>query len=154
MTTSRDLETLESLRPKGLSRLLLLARRNFVLQISRLVEESGKPIVPNSCLMLLPHIDLEGTRSTEIALRAGMSKQAVTQVIQQMEKVGLVQRKPDPLDARATLISFTEFGIDYLTDMHAVIDRIEQDLLGRLGEDRMRGLRSSLDFMAYEWPSA
>ena len=151
MTTTRDLKTLESLRPKGMSRLLLLARRNFVLEISKLIEKSGNPIVPNSCLMLLPHIDLEGTRSTEIALRAGMSKQAVTQVTQQMEKAGLVQRKVDPLDARATLISFTEFGIDYLTDMHAVIDQIEQDLLGQLGEDQMRALRSCLEFMAYDW---
>lgn len=153
MATQQELEQLESLRPRGLSRLLLLARRNFVMEIARLIQETGQALVPDSCLMLLPHIDIGGTRSTDIARRAGMTKQAVTQVIQQMEKAGLVQKKADPADARAILISFTEFGIGYLRDMHAVIDRVELDLSKQLGQEQMKQLRSTLDFMAYDWPS-
>lgn len=154
MSTQQELEQLESLRPKGLSRLLLLARRNFVMEIARLIQESGQTLVPDSCLMLLPHIDIGGTRSTDIARRAGMTKQAVTQVIQQMERAGLVQRNSDPADARAILISFTSAGIDYLRDLHAVIDRVECDLSKRLGQKPMKQLRSTLDFMAYEWPES
>ncbi|WP_053243777.1 MULTISPECIES: MarR family transcriptional regulator [unclassified Achromobacter] len=151
MTDNPDLKGLQSRRSKGLSRLLLLARRNFVLAIGNVISETGNPSVPDSCMMLLPHIDLEGTRSTEIAQRAGMTKQAVTQLIQLMERHGLVQKLVDPHDARATLVSFTDQGIEYLTGMHAAIDRVEHDLASKLGKAQMKNLRAALEIMAYQW---
>jgi len=154
MVSKKNIKKLQSLRPKGVSRLLLLARRNFVTEIGALIEKSGFPVLPDSCLMLLPYIELEGTRSTDIAHRASMSKQAVTQVIGIMEKVKLVEKKLDPNDARATLISFTEFGAAYLMHMHTIINKVESDLGEKIGEEQMALFRSVLDFMAYSWPAA
>jgi len=153
MVSRKNLKKLQTQRPKGLSRLLLLARRNFVVELGALIEKSGLPPMPDSCAMLLPHIDLEGTRSTDIAHRAGLSKQAVTQMISHMEALQLVEKKTDPTDARATLVSFTDFGTAYLIHMHAIIDQVEDDIRSRVGDERMAELRSLLDFMAYEWPS-
>lgn len=153
MVSKKNLKRLQTQRPKGLSRLLLLARRNFVLEIGALIEKSGFPPMPDSCVMLLPYIDLQGTRSTEIADRAGMSKQAVTQVIGLMERLKLVEKRPDPDDARATLVSFTDFGTAYLMHMHTIIDRVEENLRNKIGNEQMAALRLLLEFMAYKWPT-
>src|SRR5256885_13963788 len=59
---------------------------------------------------LLPHIDLDGTRQTEIARRAGITKQAVGQLVDDLIALGLVEREPDPLDGRAHLVRFTDDG--------------------------------------------
>jgi DNA-binding MarR family transcriptional regulator len=152
MVSKKNIKKLQSLRPKGVSRLLLLARRNFVTEIGALIEKSGFPVLPDSCLMLLPYIDLEGTRSTDIARRASMSKQAVTQVINVMEGMKLVERRQDPNDARATLISFTDFGAAYLMHMHGIINQVEDDIHNKIGAEQMAVFRSVLDFMAYKWP--
>jgi len=47
------------------------------------------------------HLDLQGTRLTELAQKAGMSKQAMGDLVDQCEAWGLVTREPDPRDARS-----------------------------------------------------
>ena len=55
---------------------------------------------------LFPHIDLEGTRLTELARRLGISKQAVGQLVDELEEMGGLERVPDPVDGRAKLVRF------------------------------------------------
>jgi DNA-binding MarR family transcriptional regulator len=90
---------------------------------------------------LLPHIDLDGTRQTEIARRAGVSKQAVNQLVDDMVAAGMLARAPDPADGRAQLVRFTDEGLAQLLSGLDVLDTIEIDLgadVGALTLDRMR----------------
>src|SRR5512146_741814 len=77
---------------------------------------------------LLPHIDLDGTRQTEIARRAGVSKQAVGQLVDDMVGLGMLERVADPSDGRAQLVRFTDDGIAQLLVGLDVLDEIEIDL--------------------------
>lgn len=65
---------------------------------------------------LLPHLDIEGTRQTVIAQRAGITKQAVGQMIVDLERRGYVRRVVDPADARANLVRYTAKGRRFLRD--------------------------------------
>jgi DNA-binding MarR family transcriptional regulator len=56
------------------------------------------------------HLDAGGTRPSVLAARAGMSKQAMGDLIDQCEAWGLVTRAPDPHDARARIVCFTDSG--------------------------------------------
>ncbi|MGZ3437998.1 MAG: MarR family winged helix-turn-helix transcriptional regulator [Polyangia bacterium] len=90
---------------------------------------------------LLPHIDLDGTRQTEIARRAGVSKQAVGQLVDDLVAMGMLARAPDPADGRAQLVGFTDEGLAQLLSGLDVLDTIEVDLGADVGAgtlDRMR----------------
>ncbi|MEY4738412.1 MAG: hypothetical protein RL302_2731 [Pseudomonadota bacterium] len=60
------------------------------------------------------HLATEGARLTELALRAGMTKQAMGTLVTQCEAWGLVTRKNDATDARARRIIFTVTGLAWL----------------------------------------
>lgn len=90
---------------------------------------------------LLPHIDLDGTRQTEIAKRAGVSKQAVGQLVDDMVAAGMLARSADPADGRAQLVRFTDDGLAQLLAGLDVLDAIEVDLgadVGAMTLDRLR----------------
>lgn len=90
---------------------------------------------------LLPHIDLDGTRQTEIARRAGITKQAVGQLIDELVAVGMLARAPDPDDGRAHRVRFTDAGLAQLLAGLDVLDTIEVDLgagIGAMTLDRLR----------------
>ena len=56
------------------------------------------------------NIDPEGSRLTELAERARMTKQSVGEVATDLEQRGYVERVPDPADGRAKIIRLTERG--------------------------------------------
>jgi DNA-binding MarR family transcriptional regulator len=90
---------------------------------------------------LLPHIDLDGTRQTEIARRAGVSKQAVGQLVDDLVAAGMLARAPDPADGRAQLVRFTDEGLAQLLAGLDVLDTVEIDLgadVGAMTLDRVR----------------
>jgi DNA-binding MarR family transcriptional regulator len=93
---------------------------------------------------LLPHIEFEGTRLTDIARRAGISKQAAGQLVAEMEAHGMLRREPDPDDGRAQRITFTEAGIEQLLAGIDVLDQLERELSRVVGHALMERLRRDL----------
>ncbi len=93
---------------------------------------------------LLPHIDLDGTRQTEIARRAGITKQAVGQLVDELIGIGMLRRDPDPADGRAQLVRFTDDGIAQLLAGLDVLDEVEIDLGGDVGAGTLDRLRRDL----------
>ena len=81
------------------------------------------------------HLGLEGSRLSELAQSAGMSKQAMGDLIDQSEAWGLVTREPDPLDARARRIVFTETGLLWLEAFRLAVARAESEFRGLVGDD-------------------
>jgi DNA-binding MarR family transcriptional regulator len=93
---------------------------------------------------LFPHIDLEGTRLTELARRVGTSKQAVAQLVDDLEAMGVVEKHPDPDDGRAKRIRFSEAGRDALLDGLEALEEVEAELAAEIGERRMLALWGAL----------
>lgn len=108
--------------------------------LTLLRERSGVPIRA-SHTALFPHIDLEGTRLTELARRVGVSKQAVGQLVDELEQMGAVKRVPDPDDGRAKRVCFDEGG---LLEGLSVLREVEGELAERIGVDTMRALHEGL----------
>ena len=86
----------------------------------------------------------DGSRLTDLARRANMSPQAMGELVDELEQMGYVVRRPDPTDRRAKLIILTRKGQDCIAAGIATIDGIEQQLTARLGERGHRQLRSLL----------
>ena len=79
-----------------------------------------------------------------LADRAGVTTQAMGQLVADLEKKGYIQRETDPTDRRATLIKFTDGGWRFLVDAYHVKQEIEAEYTAVLGAEQMDALRSAL----------
>nr|WP_143969629.1 MarR family transcriptional regulator [Tepidimonas fonticaldi] len=80
------------------------------------------------------HLPLGGARLTELAHSAGMSKQAMGDLVDQCVAWGLVRREPDPRDARARCIVFTPTGLDWLQAFRRAVEQAEQEFRAAVGD--------------------
>ena len=81
------------------------------------------------------HLALHGSRLTDLAASAGMSKQAMGDLVTQCEAWGLVRREPDPKDARARRIAFTDTGLLWLEAFRLAVARAEAEFRTQVGTD-------------------
>lgn len=94
---------------------------------------------------ILIHLDVEGTRLTELAIRAGISKQAMGKLVHQLEAIGYVERVADDGDGRAWKIRFTKKGFALLKDSGAIVEEIWSDYASLVGEKRLEQFRDELN---------
>ncbi len=123
--------------------LLGLAYSALGHQIVAGVVEAGFPQRPAHS-GVFAHIDLAGTRLTELARRANMTPQAMGELVDDLERLGYVVRGPDPSDRRAKLISLTPTGRACVEAGLQTIVGIEERLAVVLGERRLRALHRAL----------
>lgn len=100
------------------------------------------------------HIADRGSRVTELAQLAQLSKPTVVYLVNDLERLGYVERIPDPADGRAKLVRFTERGARAQEAAREIVAQIEHDwsqLLGRRDFDTLRGLLQRLHEAL--WPS-
>jgi DNA-binding MarR family transcriptional regulator len=132
-------------QPENIGRLLLRAQRDFDAELNAQLRERGYPDVRLAHSALFAHIDPEGTRSSELAGRAGMTKQGMGQLVADLEKKGYVERVEDPADGRAKLVRLTKKGRQHVHDAREIIGEIEEAYALRLGEGRLETLRAILE---------
>ena len=144
----RRLSKLAETRSTAIGRLLLRARLDFVNRSVRILRERGVPEFPASFLTLLPYLDTEGTRSTELARRAAISKQAAGKTLRELEDAGLLERAPDERDGRATLVRLTDKGLELLVETHRAVEQVEREYERLLGAPTFATLRSALQVLA------
>jgi DNA-binding MarR family transcriptional regulator len=122
------------------------ARRIDERAVALIRDRTGRPIRP-AHTHLLPHIAIEGTRITAIAAKLGVSKQAVAPLVDELVAWGLLEKAPDPSDARAKVVRFSRGGEGILDGLKA-LGEIELVLQTELGEERwsaLHGLLVALD---------
>ena len=133
--------TLDALKgakwPSALPVMFRASRLIYEILLAYVRERSGRPI-RYAHAALLPHIDVAGTRQTVIAERLGISKQAVGQLVDDLEEMDFVIRMPAPDDARAKLVCFnatTNFGF---AEALGVIQQLENVLAKHVGKREMK----------------
>ena len=93
---------------------------------------------------LMPLLDATGARPTTLAQRAGITKQAISQLVRELEARGYVEQVPDSTDTRAKIVRLTERGVA----LHAASAEVRLELqsvaLAKLGKSRVSRLRRDL----------
>lgn len=98
------------------------------------------------------HLPLEGARLTDLAERAGMTKQAMGDLVDQCEAWGLVTREADLRDARARRVCFTPTGLAWLRAFREAVAQAEDEFRAEVGPDVAAVLMIGLE--AYAGPVA
>ena len=113
--------------------LALMARNDEVpLALSNLAARGS---LSASHVHITRHLALDGSRLTELARRASMSKQAMGKLVGQCEAWGLVARTPDARDARARRIVFTPVGLAWLLAFQQAVAQAEAELRAAVGTE-------------------
>jgi DNA-binding MarR family transcriptional regulator len=97
---------------------------------------------------VLRHLDRGGTRASVIAERAGLTRQAITMIVDELEEAGVVRREPDPEDGRAKRIVYTKVGLRGFDESRARIAAIESRWKRELGPARWQELKEALGELA------
>lgn len=138
-------QRLAQAKDASFGQVLIKAARLFHEQgVARMQADPRYAGVKARHLALVPHLDLEGTRITELAVRMEMTKQGVGQIVDELEVLGVVERQPDPTDGRAKRVHFTEVGRASMFDGLQVLSSIETELTDVLGPNELTRLRRGL----------
>ncbi|MFF0428440.1 MarR family winged helix-turn-helix transcriptional regulator [Streptomyces sp. NPDC004520] len=90
-------------------------------------------------------IDPDGTRLTALAERSGFTKQAIAEVVDELERHGYLERTPDPRDRRAKLIRLTDRGRAGQLAAARILGDMERMWARHLGQDDIDTLRRMLE---------
>jgi DNA-binding MarR family transcriptional regulator len=85
-----------------------------------------------------------GTRLTELAQRAQITAQSMSELVDALERGSYVERLPDPSDRRAKLICYTERGWAAHERGSAIVEAVQAEWADRLGRDRFEQLLTLL----------
>ena len=129
-----------------LGRLLLEAHRALGAELVASLAERGYPDARPGHAAVFLHIDRRsGTRLTELARRARMTKQGMMLLVDDLEQRGYVRRVPDPLDARAKAVRLTARGRRYVSEARRTTAALEARARRELGDRRYETLRGALE---------
>lgn len=104
----------------------------------------GFPEVRPAHSAIFRNIDPAGSRASDLAQRAGITKQSVAYLIEGLEKDGLLETLPDPEDGRARLVRLTPRGQAALETLNRLSEAMDSELAAALPEGRMEMLRQDL----------
>lgn len=95
-------------------------------------------------LISLMHIDLEGSTINELAARAGITKQAVSKIVKELQEAGYVETVKHPGDARSVVVYISEKGGQFMVDWWECVRRIDGAFSEILGTERLDLLKDLL----------
>jgi len=93
---------------------------------------------------VMPYIGPKGTRQADIVAKMGLSKQAVQQLILDLETSGILRREPDPNDGRGKIVRFTEKGLAAHQDSQIAKRKVEAEIKSVLGDSEFDRLVTAL----------
>ena len=96
------------------------------------------------------HVALEGSRLTDLAQKAGMTKQAMGDLVDQCEAWGIVKRESDPRDARSRIVRFTETGLSWLQAFKDAVAQAEHEFREEVGDQVATVVQIALEAYAGE----
>ena len=126
-----------------LATLVFVSYRAMDERVQRAMREAGYDVTVAQA-RLGQRIADEGSRLTELADRAQVTKQTASLLVAALEREGLVERVPDPSDGRAQLIRLCARGREAATHAMHVVRGVEREWTEHLGEELAGQLREGL----------
>lgn len=126
--------------------LLYIPYRWLENRVMAALVEAGCDITPAQ-MKIVQRIGPDGTRLTDLAEQAQVTKQTAGFLVDQLAKAGWVERVPDPSDKRARLVRISAKGQEAIPVANAAVAAVEAEWEAHLGTKRMTELRRTLSML-------
>jgi DNA-binding MarR family transcriptional regulator len=123
--------------------LMLIAYRAMDDRVRHAMRDAGYDVTVAQS-RLAQRIADDGSRLTDLAEQAQVTKQTASLLVAALEREGLVERVPDPADGRARLIRFTPKGRAAREHARTVVSAVEREWDDALGPELAASLREAL----------
>lgn len=135
----------DQFRRHNLGWLLLRISQDFFRRVGPEFGRRGHQGMQNPHGTVLALLPLEGARITELARAAGVTKQAIAISIDELERLGYVERIKDPADGRAKIVRLSEAGLALLCDAQEIVEGVWDEYAEMVGPRELLALREGLD---------
>ncbi len=148
MSVEAALAAIAAAADEDLGHLLRRAARAVDGKVAEAIAATGARNVRPAHGVVLSNLDADGTRVTTLADRAGMSRQAMSSLVRELEDAGYLRTGPDPADGRAVRVTLSPDGVDLCRRGATSVRAIEEGWADVLGPERLADLRASLRALA------
>jgi DNA-binding MarR family transcriptional regulator len=124
--------------------LLRLVYQQYSQEIEAALREAGFDDVRPAAGNVFPFVPPEGITVSELADLARVRKQTMAQAVDQLERSGYVERRPNPRDRRSRLVFLTDRGASVTPVTHAAAARVEERWAKLTSPEQLEELRTSL----------
>jgi DNA-binding MarR family transcriptional regulator len=124
--------------------LLRLVYQHYAQDIHAALREAGFGDIGPAHANVFPFVPPEGITVSGLAELARVRKQTMAQAIEQLERMGYVERRPNPRDRRSRLVFLTERGTSVKPITHATAARVEEHWAELTSPEELEALRASL----------
>lgn len=134
-----------TLPPRPLLGLLLrLVHQHYSQHIEAALKDAGFADIRPAAANVFPFVPPEGITVSGLAELAGVRKQTMAQAVDQLERTGYVERRPNPNDRRSRLVFLTERGASVPPVTHAAAAGVEERWAEHTTPEELEALRASL----------
>lgn len=132
-----------------IGQLLVHLTRLFQSELYARLQQAGLQDARVPHTHVTAYIKADGSRLTELAAQARMTRPAMAELVDDLERLGIIERRPDPSDGRAKLICLTDVGWEAMRTGRRVINELEAEYAQLLGSERFEqtchGMQALLD---------
>jgi DNA-binding MarR family transcriptional regulator len=130
-----------------LGRLLTGASRALNAEVMARLAAAGHPMIRPSHVAVFAGLEPGGSQIVSLAQHAGLSRQALSALVREVESLGYVKSSPDPGDRRAVRVELTETGVNFCLSAIEIAGDLTREIEERWGtaaladtKDRLRSL--------------
>lgn len=138
------MSTTSERRRLPIGQLLGQLQRHFRTAMYSRAREAGYEDIREAHLQVFGTIDWTGTRLTDLAARANMTRASMAELVDELERNGYVERRPDPEDGRAKRVCLTRKGRKMMTQALRAVEDIEGAYASAIGAERFERMCQSL----------
>lgn len=128
-----------------LIRLVDRANRAMQADMVRQAHERGYPQVKQAHNAVFANLGEGGARASDMAARAGMTRQSMGEIIRDLVDLGFLEMRPDPDDRRAKLVNYTPAGLELVSGGYYYIVDQEERFAEEFGAEQYGQLRAALE---------
>jgi DNA-binding MarR family transcriptional regulator len=124
--------------------LLRLVYQHYAQEIQVALREAGFGDLRPAHANVFPIVPSAGITVSGLAELAGVRKQTMAQAVDHLERMGYVERRPNPRDRRSRLVFLTVRGASVRPVTHAAAARVEEHWAELTSPEELEALRASL----------
>jgi DNA-binding MarR family transcriptional regulator len=124
--------------------LLRLLAQHYSQEMDHALESGGFHDIGPSAANVFPFVSAEGATISELADLAHVRKQTMAQAVEQLERTGYVERRPNPKDGRSQLVFLTVRGRSVPPVTHAAAKQVEDHWAELTSTGELEALKASL----------